>query len=247
MYGPIGTLNAAYGGALCMLLSLIALAGPANAEERLQPHTAEYKVDISVLGGVLRTELMETGNGYVARHVVKATGLSRVLAGGAITDLSEFETTRDGLRPTRFETDDTITRDKTRAAIRFDWEAGQATGRVNGEDFAVDIDSLMFDRLSIQYELMHDLLNGRPSDRYVLFEVDEFKKLNIRMIGERQVEVPAGKFTAIGVQHQAVDSKRITTLWCVEELGYLPVIVEQHRKGKLRMRATLRKYEPRDS
>ena len=246
MYGPTGTRHAARRGALCLLLSLIALAGPAKAEQGLQPHTAEYKVDISVLGGVLRTELSETDNGYVARHIVKATGLSRILAGGEISDVSEFEITPDGLRPTRFETDDTITRDKTQAAIRFDWEAGQATGEVNGEAFAVNIDSLMFDRLSIQYELMHDLLNGRRSDRYVLFEVDEFKKLQVRTIGEREVVVPAGRFTAIGVQHQASDSKRITTLWCVEELGYLPVIVEQHRKGKLRMRASLKKYEPRD-
>jgi hypothetical protein len=33
-------------------------------------------------------------------------------------------------------------------------------------------------------------------------------------------------------------------LWCVEELGFLPVLIEQHRKGKLRVRASLRKYEP---
>jgi hypothetical protein len=28
----------------------------------------------------------------------------------------------------------------------------------------------------------------------------------------------------------------------VEELGYLPVLIEQHRKGKLRMRAELSNY-----
>jgi hypothetical protein len=28
----------------------------------------------------------------------------------------------------------------------------------------------------------------------------------------------------------------------VEELGYLPVLIEQHRKGKLRMRAELKTY-----
>jgi len=34
----------------------------------------------------------------------------------------------------------------------------------------------------------------------------------------------------------------VTTLWCVEELGYVPVLIEQHRKGKLRMRAELQTY-----
>jgi hypothetical protein len=33
-------------------------------------------------------------------------------------------------------------------------------------------------------------------------------------------------------------------LWCVEELGFLPVIIEQHRLGKLKVRAALSKYTP---
>jgi len=41
-----------------------------------------------------------------------------------------------------------------------------------------------------------------------------------------------------------VGSKRITTMWCVEALDYLPVIIEQHRKGKLKMRAVLSSYSP---
>jgi hypothetical protein len=79
-----------------------------------------------------------------------------------------------------------------------------------------------------------------------MFEVDKQKVLNIRTIESKLVKVPAGTFTAIGVQHQAENSSRVTTLWCVEELGYLPVVIEQHRKGKLRVRAVLRKYTPLD-
>jgi hypothetical protein len=40
-----------------------------------------------------------------------------------------------------------------------------------------------------------------------------------------------------------VGSSRVTTLWCVPELEYLPVIIEQHRKGKLNLRAVLASYE----
>ncbi|MCH8944992.1 MAG: hypothetical protein IH910_09435 [Proteobacteria bacterium] len=54
----------------------------------------------------------------------------------------------------------------------------------------------------------------------------------------------AGSYEAVGIQHQAEGSSRITTLWCVEELGYLPVVIEQHRKGKLKFRASLQKYTP---
>jgi len=63
-------------------------------------------------------------------------------------------------------------------------------------------------------------------------------------VGVKPVIVPFGRFEAIGIQHQATNSSRITTLWCVEELGYLPVLIEQHRKGKLRVRAVLTDYQP---
>jgi len=77
-----------------------------------------------------------------------------------------------------------------------------------------------------------------------MFEVDKLKKISVRSIGTKEVKVPAGKYTAIGIEHQAENSSRTTTLWCVEELDYLPVIIEQHRKGKLKVRATLKKYAP---
>ena len=227
-----------------MLLLGTALPGLALAQPELQPHTAEYKVKISVMGGQLKTELKATDSGYVATHVVRATGMSRMLTSGIISDRSEFDLADDGVRPTRFMSRDTISRDKNHAAIRFDWDSGEASGTVNGEEVVSIMEQLAHDRISIQYELMLDLLQGEPSGEYILYDIDELKTLVVRNIGAKEVKTPAGKFTAIGIQHQAVGSKRITTMWCVKELDYLPVVIEQHRKGKLRLRATLKKYQP---
>jgi hypothetical protein len=91
---------------------------------------------------------------------------------------------------------------------------------------------------------MSDLMTGKTSKNYVLFDVDELKTIEVRSIGNRTVKVPAGEYEAIGLEHQAVGSKRITTMWCVPELDYLPVIIEQHRKGDLKMRAVLTSYSP---
>jgi hypothetical protein len=231
----------------CVFLSAILLFGPALAETALTPHTAVYKVKISVLGGQLETELKATESGYVATHTIKPTGMSRLIARGTIRETSEFTSTRDGVRPVEYRSEDTLSRDKTQTAIRFDWESGEARGTVNGDEVVSVMDELAHDRVSIQYELMHDLLNGGPDSQYILFDVDRLKTVMVRNIGKKTVKVPAGKFEAVGIQHQAANSKRITTLWCVEELGYLPVIIEQHRKGKLRVRATLKSYKPDQS
>ncbi len=229
----------------CLLLSLW-VAVPAQASGSLTPHVAEYSVRMSVVSGRLRTELKATEAGYSAEHTIRATGMSRLVARGEITEVSEFGNGPDGLYPLAYRSNDTLSRDKSRADIRFDWGSRQATGTVNGEVFEATLNGPLHDRVSIQYELMHDLVNGGPGTQYRMFETDEQKLLNIRSVGTKKVKVPAGSYEAIGIQHQAENSSRVTTLWCVKELGYLPVIIEQHRKGKLRVRAKLRSYSPTD-
>jgi len=229
---------------LIVLLGTLVLALAARADTSLQPHSAVYKVKISVVSGQLDTELKATDDGYVATHVIQPTGLSRMFSRGSLIETSEFYSSADGVRPIEYSSTDTISRDRTNAVVRFDWDSGEARGTINGEEILSTMDALAHDRVSIQYELMHDLLNSGSSAEYTMFEIDELRTLHVRNIGKKTIKVPAGRFEAIGIQHQAEGSKRVTTLWCVEELGYLPVVIEQHRLGKLRVRAALSKYVP---
>ena len=226
------------------LLVLLPVCGVAVAEVPLTPHVAEYKVKINVVGGRLDTQLLADAKGYVATHTIRPTGLSRMISRGSIEETSAFVTTDGGIRPRRYFTQDTITSDRENVDIEFDWGTGEARGTLNGEPVTSTMSAIAHDRVSIQYELMHDLLNDGPSKEYVLFDVDRLKTVSVRNIGEKTVKVPAGRYDVVGIQHQAINSKRITTLWCAKELGYLPVVIEQHRKGKLRVRASLTRYEP---
>jgi hypothetical protein len=221
---------------------LLLAAAPVPAGEALNPYSAEYEVKISVLSGRLTTELRPHPDGYEATHVIEPRGLASVLKNGRISEQSRFAAQADGVRASWYRSEDSLSSDETRAEVTFDWSAGEMTGSVNEESVRIPFDGVIHDRVAIQYQLMHDLQNGGPDERYVLFDIDEFKTLVVRNVGERKVSTPAGDFTAIGIQHQAENSSRITTLWCVQELGYLPVVIEQHRKGKLRMRAELARY-----
>jgi hypothetical protein len=225
----------------CLPLAAAA-ASPALAEQALTPYSAEYKVKISVLSGRLTTELRPLADGYEAVHVIEPEGLASMLKDGEISEQSRFSAQDDGIKATWYRSEDSLSSDATRAEVTFDWSANELSGTVNDEDVRIALDGIVHDRVAIQYQLMHDLLNGGPDDRYILFDIDEFKTLIVRNIGERSISTPAGDFQAVGIQHQAENSSRTTTLWCVEELGYLPVLIEQHRKGKLRMRAELKTY-----
>ncbi len=229
---------------LAWLLIAACAASSASAAVPLTPHTAEYKVRISVVGGRLVTELSKNENGYVAKHAIAPTGISRLVARGSVTEVAAFSASNSGVIPLTYQTDDTLDRDEVHARVRFDWDANEASGTLNDTALVTELEGLTYDRVSIQYALMHDLLNGGLDSEYRLFEVDELKQLTVRKVGSKEVEVPAGRFLAIGIQHQRLGSSRVTTMWCVEELGFLPVLIEQHRKGKLRVRAELKRYTP---
>ncbi len=229
------------------ILSLICLAlpgMPAFAGSMLTPHVAEYEIRISVLGGKLQTQFEKTEHGYFAESVIEATGMSRMFAGGSIREKSWFSEREGNILPIQYRSADTISKEHDIVDLDFNWNAREVTGLINGEDFQASLDGEVHDRVSLQYGLMYDLMNGGERERYFLQDAEELKHLSISNVGTRSVTVPFGKFDAVGIQHQREGSSRVTTLWCVEELGYLPVIIEQHRKGKLRLRALLTKYLP---
>ncbi len=228
-----------------LLLAASLMFGTAQASTPLTPHTAEYKVKMSIVSGKLRTELKATDSGYIATHVLKPSGFFGGLLGrGSVVEVSEFANSEDGISPVAYQSDDTLTKKKTRAKVTFDWDTNEVSGTVNDEEMSSILEGLHHDRVSVQYQLMHDLLNSELGEHYLLFDVDKLRTLNVRSIGTKKVKVPAGKYEAIGIQHQSEGSSRVTTFWCVAELGYLPVMIERHRKGKLQVRVSLRKYSP---
>jgi hypothetical protein len=216
----------------------------AVAAESLTPHTAEYALEISILNGKLKTVVTAVGAGYMANSVIEPVGLSRVVARGAIQESSYFLTDGKGVRPEQYRSIDTLSSEDQYVNFDFNWREHTVQGTVNDQPVAYDLNGRVHDRVSIQYQLMLDLESGGASDEYSMLDGDELKLLDVENVGVREVDVPYGEFQAIGIQHRKKDSSRVTTLWCAEELGYLPVVIEQHRDGKLQVRAVLTKYAP---
>lgn len=227
---------------IALPLMLLLALGPARSAT-LTPHKATYDVRISVLGGKLTSQVTPAGAGYMAKSVIEPTGVSRVVVRGAIQENSYFLTDEDGVLPEQYRSIDTLSSDNESVSLKFNWRESSVAGTINEREFHAELDGRVHDRLSIQYELMLDLLKGGAESEYSMLDGDELKQLEVRNIGERELETPYGTFAAVGIQHNKKDSTRVTTLWCAKELDYLPVVIEQHRDGKLRVRAVLEGYE----
>lgn len=236
-------LNVARSSTYKLLFLLVFLPFIATAETSLTPYYAEYKVKVLVISGKLFTEFRQTDAGYVARSTIKPSGIARLFLRGEVVESAWFETSDTGVIPTRYSSIDNMI-EKQEMEFEFDWENGLANGTVGDVEHSVALDGLVHDRVSIQYELMHDLLNNSEDKHYTLLNEDELRPINVTNIGTKSVKVPFGKFEAVGIQHSNEEGTRVSILWCVEELGYLPVMIEQYRDGKLRVRASLKHYEP---
>lgn len=232
------------GSAVALAATLLLGCSHVLAAAALTPHHAEYKIKISVLGGILQTNLKNSAEGYEADSHIKATGMARLIARGDITEKSWFEDAAGAIRPSRFVSSDELSKGGEEVDISFDWDNEMVSGLIGGEDFKASIDGILQDRVSLQYALMHDLLNDSVDDTYLLQDAEKLKILSVTNLGAKTVKVPYGSVEAIGLQHRAGTSSRVTTMWFAEDLGYLPVLIEQHRKGKLQVRAMLREYVP---
>jgi len=216
----------------------------AQADVLLTPHIAEYKVKVYVLSGKLHTEVRLTEDGYSVESILRAAGIASMFVRGDVVERATFQIAEDGVRPLRYESADKISSEDKFMMFDFDWSQATVSGTINNEPVALPLEGQVHDRVSIQYELMLDLINGRENSTYSLLDDDELKVLEITNIGRKTVKVPHGSYEAVGIQHRKEGSDRITTLWCAEALDYLPVLIEQHRDGKRALKAVLKEYTP---
>ena len=55
----------------------------------------------------------------------------------------------------------------------------------------------------------------------------------------REANVPYGKYKAIKISHQTIDSERINSLWLAPELNFIPIKLTQTENGKTNFEANL--------
>ncbi len=234
------------------LIAIMALsAGFATAAE-LEPHRAFYDVRIKVFKGSMVTELQAAdGAAYTGTSEITPRGFARLASKGTIENQSLFRLTDSGVQPLAFQGSDTISKRKKHANLNFDWDSlrltGTASQKKSGKRIETAVDAPMenglHDAISLQYALMHDLQQDDLKDRYTLADGDQLKTINITRLETTSLRVPYGEFNVVPVQHQVEGSSRVTTFWFARELNFLPVKIEQHRKGKRLMKAELGDYQ----
>jgi Protein of unknown function (DUF3108) len=144
---------------------------------------------------------------------------------------SELRVTDQGVEPLRFRADGSG--EDHDADVVFDWDTGRASGTYEGVKVDMPIKPGIQDDLSVQIELINDLLHGKTPEHLSMIDKNSVREYKYQREGDARLATPFGPIATVIYSSQHTNSPRITRFWCAPTLGYLPMKVEQKRIDKI--------------
>jgi hypothetical protein len=228
------------------VIALMASAAAA-ADEALAPFVAEYDVRYGRMAvGTSRTQLARANGGWTMESTSTATGFARVIAGGTLRQLSEFELLADGPRPLSYSFDDGTARTGRDIALEFDWAAGRVRG--TAEDEPVDVATVagLQDAASMQALVLARLRAGREPGTIAMIEKDRVKYYRYTLVRRETLKTALGELETVVYRSARDGSSRETHTWHAPKLGYIAVQAEQRVDGKRGFQTYIRSFEGDD-
>lgn len=231
---PRGSAAVALLAALVVVLP--ARAGGTDLPAPLAPFEAEYRVGkagIRVGRSTLRLDAHARGWRY--ESVTEAQGLLALFVDGPAVERTLLERHGDHLRPLEYHhrEPDGDTR------VRFDWAAGEARADTPGGTRTIALEPHTHDQFSAMLTVMQALAAGRTEVRFPgIDDEGEHEPLAFAVEGRATIAVPLGRYDTVRVR-RIREGKRSTVTWLAPELGWLPVRIEQRRRGDLVARLEL--------
>lgn len=227
--------------AASLLLALAATGAAAGGNELpgpLAPFEARYLLtDGSARVGSADIGLESAREGWRYYSRVKPEGLYALLA-GEVEDTAWLETHGGGLRPLRFrhvgnEPDERIT-------VEFDWDAARARVSGPGREAVLPLEPGTHDQFSAMLAVIQAFAAERT--RLELPSIDdegEAEPLVFEHAGTASITVPLGTYETVHVRRVRKNSKRETDTWLAPALDWVPVRIDQRKKGELVARLEL--------
>ena len=163
------------------------------------------------------------GGGYVSTSHTEPAGMIALLRKETRVERSEWALTGDRLQPLSYHYERTGRKARS-IDITFDWEKNVAHHDSQGTAWRLPVPPGTMDKFSYLFALMLDLARGERRVEYTV--VDGGRRLKhyvLSSVGEERIKTALGTYDTTVVRRERTDSKRETTLWCADELGFLPV------------------------
>ena len=214
---------------------LAASAAPCGAQMAgapLAPFSAHYTADwksINVGTSDLVLTPDTTPGNYLYTWTMTARGVFRLVYANDVIQKSWLSLNADHVRPEKYRAEDGT----STVSIDFDWTAGHARGDSEKKPVNLKLSEGVQDVMSIQVEVMQDLKNGSLPKTFRILDKNEIKDFIYTQEGTARIRTALGELDTVIVSSRRAGGDRILRMWFAPSLGYIPVLAERSRAGKI--------------
>ncbi len=233
-------------GIVTLLAGLTApVASAQSLAGNLSPFEVVYEVGNNIISaGSAKLSLTRDGDEWTYSLSTKPTGIFKLTGKGKIQEISVFNVVSSAdelqVQPKHY----TFRQDEeARRSVDawFNWDENELTYKTHGEEVTEAFSDPILDRLSVTLSVMGQLQrDGFDEALLQVFDGGNIKTVSFMNEGIETVETRIGPMETIKVRSQtASGSSRQTITWFAPSLDYVPVRIEQRKRGDLVARLTL--------
>lgn len=210
----------------------------------IAPFEVVYEVGNHLINaGTAKVSLTRDGDLWTYSLKTTPRGIIKLAGKGNINEMTtiRFEES-DGkllLRPESY----LYRQDKERRRAvdaTFDWSNKSITSNYRGKETVHNFEEPVIDRLSATLFMMNTLRRDFNYTELQVFDTDEIKAVSFTFVGRENLDTPLGELETLRVINQKVSGgSRQTTTWFAPSLDYVPVKIEQRKRGELVARFSL--------
>ena len=226
---------------LLFLLGSIFLISPSVLA--LEPFKVKYNIYKGPLkvGAISRNLRIKHDGQYTFTSRMESKGFAKFLSGSLLLETSKGEIIEDKIIP------HTYLRETDKPDRNYELNFDRINNLVKRVDSAGGYEEILeedtFDKLSYQAQMMMDLSSILKEDlKYDIASQKKIVTYNVTFIKEKKISTPMGKFKTLVVNRKDPYSSKETTVYCAEDLNWLPVRIEHTDKKGRSMTAKIASY-----
>lgn len=227
---------------LTLVISMVWLTYtlPAHAAKPPTPFTASYKVEkYKNIVAIMQLSLQLKDDRYIYTSETNPKGLLDLFSNDKVFEQSilQWDAEHQQLYLLEYQFK-RAEKPKDNQQFTMTWNAADSAscaGIYRKQPFTLTLESPAWDRLSVQLALMADLkdTNQTKDYRYNIIDGAKLSDYQFLLEAEQTIKIDQREYRTLKLKRSHESGKRTTFLWLAPELGYIPVRVEQHKKGEL--------------
>ncbi len=215
-----------------------------NADSNITPFYVEYTVGNNLINaGIAKLSLKSNGEEWIYSLITEPSGIFRLTGKGHIQEVSVISVSQEQLIPKHYSYKQTGDEKKRNIEALFNWEDQELKIKRKGEEETEELKDPILDRLSVTLTVMELVRKGFSQAELQVLDNGKVKSMEFINEGTQMLKTKLGTFETVVVRRVREGSSRQTLTWFAPELSFVPVQIEQLKRGDLVARLTINKLE----